>query len=87
MKILLIVLAILFILSIIVVVYGNYDYQNYIKKYANKYTVDKINNIIEKNKKLLEKESEYDRTNIDLILDDIELWEQVRNYKLSNQMS
>ena len=44
------------------------------------------NNIIEKNKTLLEKEREYDRTNIDIILDDIELWEQVRNYKLYNQM-
>ena len=87
MKILVIVLLTLFILSLIVIAYSKYDYQNYIKKYANKYTVDKINNIIEKNKKLLEKESEYDRTNIDLILDDIELWEQVRNYKLSNQMS
>ena len=81
-----IVLLTLLIISIIMILYGKYDYKYYIKKYANKYTVDKINNIIEKNKKLLEKESEYDRTNIDLILDDIELWEQVRNYKLYNQM-
>ena len=35
----------------------------------------------------IEKEREYDRTNIDIILDDIELWEQVRNYKLYKQMS
>lgn len=87
MGILVIVLSILVILSVICTAYDKYGYQNYIKKYANKYTVDKINNIIDKNKKLLEKESKYDRTNIDLILDDIELWEQVRNYKLSNQMS
>ena len=33
------------------------------------------------------KGGEYDRTNIDIILDDIELWEQVRNYKLYKQMS
>ena len=82
-----IVLLTLLIISIIMILYGKYDYKYYIKKYANNYTIDEINNIIKKNKTLLEKEREYDRTNIDIILDDIELWEQVRNYKLSNQMS
>ena len=86
MKILVIVLLTLFILSLIVIAYSKYDYQNYIKKYANKYTVDKINNIIEKNKKLLEKESEYDRTYIDIILDNIELWKQIRKYKLYKEI-
>ena len=85
MKILIIVLLTSFILFVIVVTYCKYDYQNYSKKYANNYTIDEINNIIEKNKTLLEKEREYDRTNLDIILDDIELWEQVRNYKLYNQ--
>ena len=84
MKILVIVLSTLFILSLIVIAYSKYDYQNYIKKYANKYTIDEINTIIQKYKKILEQEREYDRTNIDIILDDIELWEQVRNYKLYN---
>lgn len=84
MKILVIVLLTLFILSLIIIVYSKYDYQNYIKKYANKYTIDEINTIIQKYKKILEQEREYDRTNIDIILDDIELWEQVRNYKLYN---
>ena len=84
MKILVIVLSTLFILSLIVITYSKYDYQNYIKKYANKYTIDEINTIIQKYKKILEQEREYDRTNIDIILDDIELWEQVRNYKLYN---
>ena len=62
MKILVIVLLTLFILSLIVIAYSKYDYQNYIKKYANKYTIDEINTIIQKYKKILEQEKEYDRT-------------------------
>ena len=82
MKILLIVLAILFILSIIVVVYGNYDYQNYIKKYANKYSIDEINTIIQNYKKILERDTQYARYYGDDILGYIELLEQALKYKL-----
>ena len=61
MKILVIVLSTLFILSLIVIAYSKYDYQNYIKKYANKYTIEEINNIIQKDNAILEKEKQYDR--------------------------
>ena len=86
MKILVIVLSTLFILSLIVIAYSKYDYQNYIKKYANKYTIEEINNIIQKDNAILEKEKQYDRTYIDIILDNIELWKQIRKYKLYKEI-
>lgn len=86
MKILVIVLSTLFILSLIVIAYSKYDYQNYIKKYANKYTIDEINTIIQKYKKILEQDTQNSRYYSDDILCYIELLEQALKYKLSKKI-
>lgn len=85
MKILVIVLSILFIFSLIVIAYSKYDYQNYIKKYANKYTIDEINTIIQKYKKILEQDTQNNQYYSDDILCYIELLEQALKYKLSKK--
>ena len=85
MKILVIVLSTLFILSLIVIAYSKYDYQNYIKKYANKYSIDEINTIIQKYKKILEQDTQNNRYYSDDILCYIELLEQALKYKLSKK--
>ena len=82
MKILLIIFLVLFTISVIVTLYGKYDYINFIKKNADKYTIEEINSIIQEDNAILEEETLYDRTYINVILDNIELWEQIRNYKL-----
>lgn len=86
MKILVIVLSTLFILSLIVIAYSKYDYQNYIKKYANKYSIDEINTIIQKYKKILEQDTQNNRYYSDDILCYIELLEQALKYKLSKKI-
>ena len=86
MKILVIVLLTLFILSLIVIAYSKYDYQNYIKKYANKYTIDEINTIIQKYKKILEQDTQNNRYYSDDILCYIELLEQALKYKLTKKI-
>lgn len=82
MKILLIIYLVLFFISVIIIIYDKYDYINFIKKNANKHTIEEIDNIIQKDNAILEEETQYDRTYIDIIRDNIELWEQIRNYKL-----
>ena len=85
MKILIILLLTSFILFVIVVTYCKYDYQNYIKKYANKYSIDEINTIIQKYKKILEQDTQNNRYYSDDILCYIELLEQALKYKLSKK--
>ena len=86
MKILLIIFLVLFSISVIIILYGKYEYINFIKKNADKYTIEEIDNIIQKDKAILEGETLYDKTYIDIILDNIELWEQIRNYKLHKKI-
>ena len=86
MKILVIVLSTLFILSLIVIAYSKYDYQNYIKKYANKYTIDEINTSIQKYKKILEQDTQNNQYYSDDILCYIELLEQALKYKLTKKI-
>ena len=86
MKILMIVLLTLLIISIIMILYGKYDYQNYIKKYANKYSIDEINTIIQNYKKILERDTQYARYYGDDILGYIELLEQALKYKLRKKI-
>lgn len=82
MKILFFIFLVLFFISVFVTLYGKYEYINFIKKNADKYTIEEIDNIIQKDKAILEGETLYDKTYIDIIRDNIELWEQIRNYKL-----
>lgn len=82
MKILLIIYLLLFFISVIIIIHDKYNYINFIKKNANKHTIEEIDNIIQKDNAILEEETQYDRTYIDIIRDNIELWEQIRNYKL-----
>lgn len=82
MKILLIIFLVLFSISVIVALYAKYDYIDFIKKNADKYTIEEIDSIIQKDNAILEKETLYDTSYIDAILNNIELWEQIRNYKL-----
>ena len=86
MKILLIIFLLLFSISVIIILYGKYEYINFIKKNADKYTIEEIDNIIQKDKAILEGETLYDKTYIDIIPDNIELWEQIRNYKLHKKI-
>lgn len=82
MKILLIIYLVLFFISVIIIIHDKYNYINFIKKNANKHTIEEIDNVIQKDNAILEEETQYDRTYIDIIRDNIELWEQIRNYKL-----
>ena len=82
MKILLIIFLVLFFIFVIITLYGIYDYINFIKKNAKKYTIEEIDNIIQKENAILEEEALHDRIYIDAILDKIELWEQIKSYKL-----
>lgn len=85
MKILLIIFLVLFSISVIITLYGKYEYINFIKKNADKYTIEEIDSIIQRDNAILEEETQYDRRYIDAILDKIELWEQIRNYKLTKK--
>ncbi len=82
MKILFFIFLVLFFISVFVTLYGKYDYINFIKKNADKYTIEEIDSIIQKDNAILEEKTLYDTSYIDAILDNIELWEQIRNYKL-----
>lgn len=82
MKIMFFIFLVLFFISVFVTLYGKYDYINFIKKNADKYTIEEIDSIIQKDNAILEEKTLYDTSYIDAILDNIELWEQIRNYKL-----
>lgn len=82
MKTLLIIILVLASISVIVTLYGKYDYIKYIKKCANKYSIEEIDTFIQKHKNILEEDVQDDRGYTDAILDTIELWEQVHKYKL-----
>ena len=86
MKIMFFIFLVLFFISVFVTLYGKYDYINFIKKNADKYTIEEIDSIIQKDNAILEEETLYDKTYIDAILDNIELWEQIRNYKLHKKI-
>ena len=86
MKILLIIFLVLFTISVIITLYAKYDYIDFIKKNADKYTIEEIDDIIQKDNAILEEETLYDTSYIDIILDNIELWEQIRNYKLHKKI-
>lgn len=82
MKMMFFIFLVLFFISVFVTLYGKYDYINFIKKNADKYTIEEIDSIIQKDNAILEEKTLYDTSYIDAILDNIELWEQIRNYKL-----
>ena len=82
MKILFFIFFFFFFISVFVTLYGKYDYINFIKKNADKYTIEEIDSIIQKDNAILEEKTLYDTSYIDAILDNIELWEEIRNYKL-----
>lgn len=86
MKTLLIIFLVLFSISLIIIIYGKYEYINFIKKNAKKYTIEEIDSIIQKDNAILEEETIYDKTYIDAVLDNIELWKQIRKYKLSKKI-
>lgn len=86
MKILLIIFLVLFSISVVIILYGKYDYINFVKKNAKKYTIEEIDSIIQKDNAILEEETQYDRSYIDAVLDNIELWEQIRKYKLHKKI-
>lgn len=86
MKILLIIFLVLFFISVIITIYAKYDYIDFIKKNADKYTIEEIDSIIQKDNAILEKETLYDTSYIDVILDNIELWQQIRDYKLHKKI-
>lgn len=86
MKTLLIIFLVLFSISLIIIIYGKYEYINFIKKNADKYTIEEIDSIIQKDNAILEEETIYDKTYIDAVLDNIELWKQIRNYKLTKKI-
>ena len=86
MKILFFIFLVLFFISVFGTLYAKYDYIDFIKKNADKYTIEEIDSIIQKDKAILEEKTLYDTSYIDIILDNIELWEQIRNYKLHKKI-
>lgn len=86
MKILFFIFLVLFFISVIITLYAKYDYIDFIKKNADKYTIEEIDSIIQKDNAILEEETLYDTSYIDAILDNIELWEEIRNYKLHKKI-
>ena len=86
MKILLIIFLVLFTISVIITLYAKYDYIDFIKKNADKYTIEEIDDIIQKDNAILEKETLYDTSYINAILDNIELWGEIKSYKLHKKI-
>ena len=74
----------LIILSIGVVSYAKYDYAKHIKRLAAENSIEKINAIIHKDDILLTDGGK--NIDIDAVLDHLELWENVKHYKLYNEL-
>ena len=63
-------------------IYSKYDNIRYIRKLAKKYTFEEINEFGKRDKDLLEKAAQSNNMSVDHILDDLELWEKVYEYKI-----
>ena len=82
-KILIFVFVILIITSLLAYFHGSIEYDEYIKKLANKHTIEEINKKISDDDELLEKKY-FKGIFLDSIRDHKEMWEQVKKYKLNN---
>lgn len=71
-------------LSVCAVFYAKYDYAMHIKRLAAENSIEKINAIIHKDDILLTDGGK--NVDLDAVLDHLELWENVKHYKLYNEL-
>ncbi len=81
-NIILIIFSIFFILSIGVIIGGAQEYREHIKKLSKKYTLEEIEKKIQKEKDFSEKTNTVGIM-LESALEKIEMWEQVKTYKLT----
>lgn len=76
----------LFIISLIVHLYSKYEYNNFIQKMANENTIEHIDEIISEDEKLINAKT-FKGYMLESLLGHKELWEQIKNHKLKNEIS
>lgn len=79
------VLIILIICTISFFVFGSFEYEQYIKKLASIKTIEEIDLQIKKDVDAINSER-FKGKMLENILDHMEMWEQVKNYKLTNNL-
>lgn len=83
MKSILILLCVffaLFLATVLLIIIGTYEYKHYIKKLANKHTLDEIEEKIKNDEDEL-LNAKYKGIMLTNLIEHKELWEQVRDYK------
>jgi hypothetical protein len=78
-------LIILIICTILFFVIGSFEYEHYIKKLASIKTIEEIDLQIKKDVDAINSER-FKGKMLENILDHMEMWEQVKNYKLTNKL-
>lgn len=81
MKIVLIILC-LFGLSLLLILWGNHDWNKYIKKLAKHSSTEDINAFLKDAYTKLENEDMV-KSGRSILIDKIDMWEQVLNYKMT----
>lgn len=79
------VLIILIICTILFFVFGSFEYEHYIKKLASIKTIEEIDLQIKKDVDAINSER-FKGKMLENILDHMEMWKQVKNYKLTNKL-
>lgn len=72
------------IFSLLAFIFGNIEYNLYIKNLAKNNTIEQIDKIIANDIEFIDK-GNFKGYMLNDILDHKELWEQVRNYKIRNE--
>ncbi len=84
MSVVLIFIGILVIISLLVLLHGLYESSKFIKTYAEKYSVEEIDDMIEKEEELINR-GVFKGIFLEDILDRKELWENIKKYKLDGK--
>ena len=78
------IIALLVLIAVLIFVTGHVEYEHYIKKLAETKTIEEIEEKINEDNELIDSNS-FGGHMLENLLDHKELWEQVRNYKLTNK--
>ena len=84
MSVVLIIIGICVIISLLVVLHGLYESSKFIKTYAEKYSIEEIDDMIEKEEELINR-GVFKGIFLEDILDRKEWWENIKKYKLNGK--
>ena len=84
MSVVLIIIGVCVIISLLVVLHGLYESSKFIKTYAEKYSIEEIDDMIEKEEELINRGT-FKGIFLEDILDRKELWENIKKYKLTGK--